>query len=153
MMGAIRSKKTWVVSALGVFIVTMAYDYYVHGQLLADLYKEFARVWRPEAEMEKMQMWCVLYHTVLAVLISMFYACWRENQSFGKVGSDRCPYKKSVFGFGLWLGLFTGTIAAAGYIWLPISAKLAQMWFLADLIKGLILGAVLNFVHTRYEAA
>lgn len=152
-MGACKSSRTWVVSALGVFVVSMAFDWYVHGHMLADLYNEFARVWRPKAQMEAMSMYCVLSHVVLSVLIAMFYACWRENQSMGKVGSDRCPYRKSVLGFGLWIGLFTGVIAASGYIYLPISAELAQMWFLAAVVKGLLLGIVLNFVHTRYEAA
>jgi hypothetical protein len=153
MMGVIKSKKTWVVSAAALFVFTMAFDFYVHGRLLTDLYAQTSKLWRSDAEMKSMSMYCVLFHASIAVLIAMFYACWRENQTFGKVGSAKCPYRKSIMGFGLWIGLFMGALAAAAYIWMPISAELARMWFLAALVKGLLMGIVLNFVHTRYEAA
>ena len=153
-MGDCKNKKTWFVSAAALFVATMAYDWYIHGTCLKELYEQTKRLWRPEAEMQAIAtMWCPIYHGILAILIAMFYGAWRNNQKMGAVGSANCPYKKSILGFGLWIGLFTGTIAAAGYIWMPIPAELAQAWFVAEVAKGVLIGIILNFVHSRYEVA
>ena len=152
-MGQFKNKKTWFVSAAAVFVTVMLYDWYIHGTCLKDLYAQTKNLWRSDEEMKALAMWCPIYHGIISILIAMFYASWRSNQKMGAVRSANCPYKKSILGFGLWIGLFTGTIAAAGYIWMPIPAELAQAWFIAEVAKGLILGAVLSFVHNRYEAA
>ena len=152
MMGEYRKSKGWLISALAAFVVCMGYDMYIHGTCLKEIYEQTPKLWRSEAEMQALAPWCFAYHAVIAVLIAMFYHAWRENQTMGKAGSANCSYKKSVLGFGLWIGLFTGTIAAAAYIWMPISAKLAQMWFLAELGKGVLVSIALTFVYNRYEA-
>ncbi len=150
MMSECNFSKGWLISAIAVFLFTMGFDWYVHGHMLMDMYKQTASVWRPEGEMQALSHWCFIRHAIVAALLAGAYGCWRDNQSMGKVGSEKCPYKKSMLGFGLWVGLLLGVTEAGSYVYLPIPAKLAQMWFAAELIKGLGIGIVLNFVHIKF---
>ena len=151
-MGEFRKSKGWLISALAVFVVTMGYDYYIHHVCMKDIYAATAKLWRNPAEMAAMFPWVIAYHAILAVLVAMFYHAWRENQTMGKITTASCPYRKSMLGFGVWIGLFTGVIAAASYIWIPIPAELAKYWFAAELLKGILVSIALTFVYNRYEA-
>ena len=43
--------KRWLLASVAVFVVMAVLEFFIHGVLLSDMYRQTASVWRPEAEM------------------------------------------------------------------------------------------------------
>jgi hypothetical protein len=137
------STKKWLIGALVVFVVTMAYDWLVHGNLLMGLYRSIENLSRPYEEMKAMYGYCIAKHALQALLFAGAYGCWRSKVTMGAVGSKDCPYKKSM-GFGLWIGLMLGINEASTYIYVPIPANLALAWLATETVKWILAAVALS---------
>ncbi len=140
--------KTCMISMVAVFAFLMGYDMFVHGTLLKADYEATAALWRPEAEMKEMFVFCFLYHLVLAATITCLFKKFRAGYSAccPEAATACCPIKSGGVCFGLKIGVLMGAISAASYIWLPIPGALAIKWFIASLVQGIIAGAILGML-------
>lgn len=140
-------KKPVLIAGAVTAVFTWAYDFAVHGHLLKEKYEATARMWRSEAQMQELLSWCVVYHVFMAVIFAAGYWCWREKAKLGKVGSDNCPYRKSL-GFGLWVGLLLAAPQLMTYVWLPLeTTELPVAWAASELVKWTLAGALLNKLY------
>ncbi len=136
-------RKAVMVSALVVTVYTFLFDWLTQGKLFASYYIETASLWRAPEQMQANLPFCILFHLVVAYLITKGFFAWRKRVPVGAVGSCDCPYRKAM-GYGMWAGMLLGACWAATYIYLPIPGKLAVMWFFSAIVKwtlgGLLLG-------------
>jgi hypothetical protein len=140
----------WLLSAVVLFLFFWGYDFIVHAHLLMDHYKATAALWRTEAEMQARGLWCMGKTAFFALAISGFYQCWRSKITTGPVGKCGCPYRASMR-FGFFIGALLGVQQAVFYVYLPMPGELALAWLAAELVKGVIMGIILEILN-RWKA-
>lgn len=129
--------KRFLWAFIALFIFTFFYQWFVNAFLLSGLYKETADLWRSHLEMKRRFPLMILYHAAVAIWLTFAYF-----RFYGKGGI------KDGFNFGLIFGVFAAILAAAPYIWLPITAGLAVSWFIAFVIQGIISGLILGALYS-----
>ena len=142
--------KTYLISALIVALFTWGFDFFVHGYLFVDWYKDMAGISRPWPEMQQYLPYCIAHTVVVALLVTGGFFCWRSKLTCGAVGSKDCPYRKGM-GFGLWLGLIMGTSRAMDYVWLPVAPKMGLLWLFAEIVKWVLTGILLAKLYQCKE--
>ena len=148
------NKSKCLISVVAVFVFIFAYDFLVHGVLLADAYAATASLWRPQAEMQSMMWMCFVFHGLLAFLFSALYkktvcscdttACSTETKGCTK----STPLTQGIC-FGAILGSILGVVNGAAYMHLPIPASLAISWFAAYLGQGIGVGVILSCINSK----
>ena len=116
--------KRFATAAIGVFIFVFAYEFVVHGLLMAGLYEQTAEVWRPQQESNMLVM--ALSQLLFAVALAFFYPI---------VGADtEC---KKAIPFGVGLGLVMAMPQIGTYSYLPIPITISLYWALISFVKAL----------------
>lgn len=135
--------KNILIATVVTFIVTMAFDWLLHTQLMMADYTATAAMWRPEAEMNAMMGVCIFYHAVLSFGVAALYCFTSKSSSCG----GACAVRGMKFGF--LLGLILGISHFASYIWMPIPMDMAIKWLGGSIAWGVIIGYVLSLVSSK----
>jgi hypothetical protein len=123
-------------TTLAVFATVFAFDGFYHGMLLKSAYEATASLWRPEAEMEQMFMWCLAMHAAVAFLFVWLFTRNYEGKGIGE-----------GIRFGLPLGALLGVLNAGAYIYMPIPESLALAWLVGGILRGVVMGIVCALVY------
>jgi len=131
--------KRWLLASAAVVVVIGALEFFIHGVLLQDMYKQTASVWRPEAEMQKM-MW--VFWAGILVLAPFFALIYVKGYEKGKPGLGQ------GFRYGLYVGAMLSVMNSFGwYVLLPIPLALAFYWFVAILVEFIVAGIAAGLVY------
>ena len=119
---------------VAVFIAWSVIGFLVHGILLQDAYVASSELWRPIGEMKMPLMYSVtLAASICFVLV---YSCLVSRKSLD-----------AGIKLGLLLGLASGISMGFGsYSYMPISMTMAQAWFAAALVEGLLAGILVGSI-------
>lgn len=117
----------FLISVIAGFIFVFAYDYIVHGIVLADIYAETPELWRGP---ENMIIAWMTAGQFLIVLITLFIFT-RHYEDKGLAEGIR---------FGGMFGCLFAVTMAMPYAWMPISLLLAIYSAASGLMQGLGLG-------------
>lgn len=139
-----------LIAAIAAFVMSMVYDCFVHGSLLADAYKASASLWRTDEEMKALFPLCLGSHFVEALLFSMLFIHWRKHQTFGAYCTPQCPVRRG-FIFGIKVGALLGVSQASSFIYSPIPQDIAISWLIATTLKWALIGAVLAWMSKCYD--
>ncbi|MGE5175392.1 MAG: hypothetical protein ACM3JJ_03375 [Hyphomicrobiales bacterium] len=119
-----------LLTSVVVFVVWSILDFVIHGVLLQSAYAATPQLWRPHAEMKL----GVLYVSVFGGALA-FTAIWTRF----------VRPKSAMIGilYGTWFGLAAGLSMGYGsYAVMPIPYGMALVWFLGQLVEGIVAGAV-----------
>ena len=131
--------KKWLLASVAVFVVIAVLEFVIHGVLLADMYRQTASVWRPEAEMQKM-MW--VFWVGILVFAPLFVLIYVKGYEKGKPGLGQ------GFRYGLYVGVMLSVMNSFGwYVMLPIPLALAFSWVLAILVEFTVAGIAAGLVY------
>lgn len=129
--GLFTKSCTWL-AAIVAFVVLWGFDFLWHGKLMMDTYLATATLWRPEAEMQALWQYCILYHGILALVFTV---------SFSLMGSGTCFIKGIKNGALIMAPLAASTLMV--YISQTIPADILKMWALGYLAQGAVTGFAL----------
>ena len=123
-------------AALAAWVVYLGVSPLVNNVLLADLYAQHARVFRPQAEMN-------VAFGLVAALIGFFVFAYAYAKGYeggaGVVEGLR---------FGVVVGLLLAAFSVAwNYVVLPVSGALAAAWIVDVIVEMAIYGAVVGLVY------
>lgn len=124
--------KSRLFAVVGILVSWMILDFLFHGVWLISEYTETAFLWRPMEEMNN-----VLMHVVSVVTAFSFVFI------FCNVVSGKTMQKALKLG-GL-VGLMVGTVESGSYSYIPITTTIAVGWFVANLVKFTVAGAITGF--------
>lgn len=126
----------YVLAVLVAFAVIFGYDYLVHGVLMMDQYQETIKLWRPQAP----EFIVVMAASQFLYAIMFVFIFTRNYENLGLAEGLR---------FGLYIGALLAALTLGMYAFLPVPFKIVAYWMLADLIKGLLVGAVTAAVYRQ----
>jgi hypothetical protein len=123
-------------AALAAWVVYLGVSPLVNNVLLADLYAQHARVFRPQAEMN-------VAFGLAAALVGFFVFAYAYAKGYeggaGMVEGLR---------FGVVVGLLLAAFSVAwNYVVLPVSGALAAAWIVDVIVEMAIYGAVVGLVY------
>lgn len=130
--------KRFIGAALVAFVFMFFYDWIVHGVLLRGLYHQTPQVWRGFADMASKIPLGIFFQLILSVWLAFVF-----TQLFKAGGVGRGLI------FGLFFGVFAGILAASWYLWVPVAAALAWIWFASALVQSLIIGAIIGAIYRK----
>lgn len=122
----------FVLCTVVLAIFTFIYQMVVHGHLLMPYYTATAHLWRPEADMQQMFVWCLVFKLALSAAITLLFT--RHYEGRGLEEGVR---------FGFYVGLLIGLLSASWYMILPISGTIAIAWLIDGIVYGILAGVVL----------
>jgi hypothetical protein len=129
--------KRYFLAAISLFIFIFAYETFVHGKLMLNIYSETPNIWRSPEQMAAYVPFNILIMATLSLWITFIF-----TQLFKKGGW------KNGLEFGLYFGVLSGIQAVGSYYFLPISATLATCWFIAYVIESLIGGILVGAIYS-----
>lgn len=123
-------------SAVVAWIVYLGVSFVVNSVILADLYAQHARVFRPEAEMN-------LAFGFGATLVGFFVFAYAYAKGYeGGTGAVE------GLRYGVVVGLLVACFAVAwNYVVLPVSGALAVAWMVDTIVEMAIYGVVVGLVY------
>jgi hypothetical protein len=131
--------KRWLLASAAVLVTIGVLEFFIHGVLLSDLYRQSASVWRSEAEMQQM-MW--VFWVGMLVFAPFFALIYAKGYEKAKPGLGQ------GFRYGLYVGAMLCVMNSFGwYVLLPIPLALAFYWFLATLVEFIAVGIVAGLVY------
>lgn len=123
-----------LLAVVAVFVTWTAVDFVIHGWLLMDDYQATASLWRAQ---EEMMMWMI--HVAVFVSAAVFvliYALYFGTKTLA-----------SATVYGLLFGIAAGISMGYGsYAVMPITYKIAAVWFHGQVIEGIAGGIVLGLI-------
>jgi hypothetical protein len=123
-------------AAIAAWIVYLGLSPLVNNVLLADLYAQHARVFRPQAEMN-------LTFGLGATLVGFFVFAY----AYAK-GYEGGPGAVEGLRFGVIVGLLLATFSVAwNYVVLPVSGTLAAAWIVDVIVEMAIYGTAVGLVY------
>lgn len=128
--------KRYVIAVIAVFIFTFAYDFVVHGVLLADTYKSLGNLWRPEADMQALMPLMAVAQILLAAIFTFIFTRHYEGNGVGE-----------GLRYGLYAGLLLGAPQVASYVWMPVPVSLTATWVGGVVLWGILAGIVVSLVY------
>ncbi len=131
----------WALASLAAFAVIFVLEGLIHGVLLADLYKQTASVWRPEAEMQGLMWLMWAGYLIFAPAFALVYVKGYEANKSGVGQGVR---------YGLIIGILLSAPQSLGwYAVLPIPGILALYWFVAGLAESIAAGTVVGLIYKQ----
>ena len=131
--------KRWLLASLAVLVVVAVLEFFIHGVLLSDVYRQTASVWRSDAEMQKL-MW--IFWVGMLVFAPFFALIYVKGYEKDKPGLGQ------GFRYGLYVGVMLSVMHSFGwYVILPIPVVLACYWFLATLVEFILAGIAAGLVY------
>lgn len=128
--------KRYIITVIAVFVFTFAYDFVVHGVLLADTYKSLENLWRPEAEMQALMPLMAVAQLLLALIFTFIFTRNYEGNGIGE-----------GLRYGLYAGLLLAAPQVASYVWMPVPASLTAIWVGSVIVWGILAGIVVSLVY------
>ncbi|MFQ5931569.1 MAG: hypothetical protein ACE5MM_04105 [Nitrospiraceae bacterium] len=129
----------WLLASVVVFVVIAVLEFFIHGFLLMDMYRQTASVWRPEADAQRMMWLFWVGYLVFAPFFTLVYVKGYEKGKPGLGQGFRC---------GLYVGAMLSVMNSLGwYVVLPIPLVLAFYWFLAILGEFTAAGVAAGLVY------
>ena len=123
-------------AAIAAWVVYLGVSPLVNNVLLADLYAQHARVFRPQAEMNV----ALGLAAALAGFFVFAYAYAKGYEGGAGVGEG--------LRFGVVVGLLLAAFSVAwNYVVLPVSGALASAWIVDVIVEMAIYGAVVGLVY------
>ena len=132
----------FIIAVVVVFVFTAAYDFFVHGVLLADTYKSLANLWRPEAEMQALMPLMFVAQLLLATVFTFIFTRNYEGSGVGE-----------GLRYGLYAGLLLGAPQVASYVWMPVPVSLTAIWVGGMVVWGILAGIVVSLVYKEDSLA
>lgn len=126
----------YLLAVLVGFAVIFGYDYLVHGVLMMDQYEATMKLWRPQAPMYMM----VMAASQLFYAIMFVYIFTKNYESLGIPEGVR---------YGLYIGLLVSSLDLAAYAYLPVPFMLIVCSMGANIVKGILVGAVTAAVYKQ----
>ncbi|MBT5954725.1 hypothetical protein HOG98_08395 [bacterium] len=126
-------KQRLIATAL-ISVAWSALDFLFHGVLLMGEYTATASLWRPVAEMKNGMMTLV---TVLTALVFVLIYCQLIKEKTMKNGIKLGGFIGLLVGIGMSLGT---------YSYMPITIKIAVVWFIAVMVKYIVSGAITGYL-------
>ena len=123
-----------VIATVIIFIIWAIIDFIVHGFILAGDYSETSQLWRPMAQMNPLLIYLV--SIVSACVFSLIYVLLIKEK-----GVPEAIKYGALFGLGAGFSMGYGSYAA-----MPITAFIANTWFIAALIKYVLGGVILGIM-------
>lgn len=124
----------WVV----VFVAWMAGSFVVHGLLLHDDYSQLPNLFRPEAESQRLFVFMLLAHVIMAGAFVWIYARGVESR----------PWLGQGLRFGLAVALLAVVpIYMIYYVVQPMPGAIAVKQIVCDAIVVLVLGAIVAYFY------
>jgi len=123
-------------AALAAWVVYLGVSPLVNNVLLADLYAQHARVFRPQAEMN-------VAFGLGASLAGFFVFAYAYAKGY-EGGAGVVEGLRFGVGVGLLLAAFS---VAWNYVVLPVSGALAAAWIVDVIVEMAIYGAVVGLVY------
>jgi hypothetical protein len=123
-------------AALVGWVVYLGISPLVNNVLLADLYAQHARVFRPQGEMN-------MAFGLVATLVGFFVFAYAYAKGYegGKGAVEGLRY-------GVLIGLLLATFSVAwNYVVLPVSGALAAAWIVDVIVEMALYGAVVGLVY------
>jgi phosphotransferase system glucose/maltose/N-acetylglucosamine-specific IIC component len=123
-------------AALVAWIAYLAISPLVNNVLMADLYAQHARVFRPRAEMN-------VAFGLAATLLGFFVFAYAYAKGYeGGAGAVE------GLRYGVIVGLLLATFSVAwNYVVLPVSGALAAAWIVDAIVEMAIYGAVVGLIY------
>lgn len=128
--------KRYFIAVIAVFVFTFAYDFVVHGILLADTYKSLESLWRPEAEMQALMPLMAVAQLLLALIFTFIFTRNYEGNGVGE-----------GLRYGLYAGLLLAAPQVASYVWMPVPVSLTAIWVGGMILWGILAGIVVSLVY------
>lgn len=128
-------------ASLAVFGVIFILEGLIHEVLLANLYRQTASIWRPQAEMQGLMwlMW-VGYLIFAPVFVLIYIKGYEANK--GGVGQG--------VRYGLIISILLSAPQSLGwYAVLPIPGILAFYWFVASLAESIAAGTAVGLIYKQ----
>lgn len=131
--------KRWLIASVAAFVVVAVLELLINGVLLADLYRQTASVWRPEADIQRL-MW--LMWVSYAISAGVFTLVYAQGYDRGKAGMAQ------GMRYGAYLGVFLAASISFGfYAVLPIPGVLPIYWFIGGVIEWVLAGAAVGALY------
>ncbi|MCK5576617.1 MAG: hypothetical protein KAI28_12430 [Sphingomonadales bacterium] len=129
--------KRTTLTALSGFLFLNLYGFYIHGHHLADTYALMPEsTYRPESQFMEMFGWVTGAYALMAIAMVAI-----KKDTWG------CP--KDGLKFGLWMGLFMGSVNMINYAVYPWPFELAYSAFAADVFMGAFTGLIMAIVNNK----
>lgn len=126
--------KSRLIATAGILIAWMALDFLFHGVWLMSEYAATASLWRPMAEMKNGLLHVTSFVAALSFVLIFCNLVQQKSLHRG-------------IKLGVLVGLICGIGAGLGsYAYMPITATIATGWFLANLVKFSVAGAITGFL-------
>lgn len=126
--------KRTILAVVAVFLAWSLLDVVIHQLLLMGEYGATADLWRPPAEMMIELIYVVtLISAVVFVGIYKFLICRKEL--------GRAVQYGLLFGVAIGIGMGYGSYAV-----MPLTHKIAMVWFLGSVVQGGVAGALLGLI-------
>lgn len=130
--------KRYIGATFALFAFIFFYEWFVHGFLLMDLYRQTSSVWRNFDQMAA--------DIPFAMLFQLAFAAWT---AFAFTQIYKTGGIKNGLLFGLFFGVFAGILSASWYLWLPVPPNLGWSWFASAVVEGLVSGFILGTIYHR----
>jgi len=130
--------KRFILATIALFVFVFAYESFVHGTLLMNLYIKTPTLWRSYHQMKTYIPFNLIIMGLLTIWITFIF-----TRLFSEGGW------KNGLTFGVYLGVLSGIQAAGAYYYLPISAMLAGSWFVAYVIESIIGGLIIGIIYRK----
>ena len=127
----------YILATVLTFIGVWAYEFLLHGVLLADIYHATADVWRNPQQMQELFPFMFAFQLAFAATFVKLFA-WRAGAAI--TVSDGVQ-------FGIHIGVVLGVLQAAAYPYLPIPLTLAAIWALGMMLECIVLGTICGAVY------
>ncbi len=128
----------FILCTLILTIFTFIYQWFVHGNLLANEYSAIADLWRNPEEVDAMFGAAVFFNVALSAVLTLLYS--KNHEGLGVDEGVR---------FGVCVGLLVGILSAMAYMWLPITTTLSTLWFVDGLVFSLLAGIILSLTYAN----
>lgn len=131
------NNKTFWIGFVVVYIVMQALGFVIHEVLMGDTYKEFAHVFRYEADMQDM-MWMMFVSS--AVTVYMFcYIFTRGYEGKGIMEGVRYGVLVSF--------LMAGALAVDPHVIFPLPENIATAWLISGFVSFIVAGAIFAAIY------
>ena len=134
------NKKRFLLSVISIFVMSLAYDYLLHGLLLHDVYRSVESVWRSGAEIQSLRWVMVLADALMALLVTFVFTRRYEGRGGGE-----------GVGFGLSVGAILAVPHLASYCFLPLPFSIVASWMAGSLVWGVLAGIVLALTYRKAD--
>ncbi len=128
--------KRLILAIIVGFVVFWITDFLIHGLWMMPDYKATAALWRPETEMGSYMGWMLCAQLLAVIAFVMVWTRWADTARLS-----------CAVGFGLFMGIFSGSWAIIMYVVIPMPGSIACKWFFAGIAQAIMLAVVTFYVY------